>query len=181
MFLCMAYNLMFMFMCFHAFICLYICIGGSSTKLSFLSLNRDDVNSMHHVMPVAMYEGIGEDYTVLHHVFKPMFDQLCTYITSFTPSISTPSPPIPSSQQNTFSSPSCTTCKQLREQHGVHATPLHSPLLLKQVNKAQLVIAADMPMLRMLIGCQTSAKCYNFGPMCLVTRDDIQPDSITCL
>ena len=167
---------MLMFLCISVFnLFMYTYSGGSSTKLSFLSLNRNDVNSVHHVMPVAMYEGIGEDYTVLHHVFKPVFDQLCNYIKSFTPTTSTPSPPIPSSQQNAFSSPSCTTCKQLREQHGLHPTLLHSPLLLEHVNKAQLVIAADMPMLRMLIGCQTSAKCHNFCPMCLVTRDDVQP------
>ena len=30
-------------------------------------------------------------------------------------------------------------------------------------------------MLRMLIGCQTSAKCHNFCPMCLVTRNDVEP------
>ena len=81
-------------------------IGGSSTKLSFQSLNRDDVNSLPHVMPVAMYEGIGEDYTVLRHVFKPIFDQLFTYIKSFT---ATPSPSMPSPQQNTFISSSCAT------------------------------------------------------------------------
>ena len=28
-------------------------------------------------------------------------------------------------------------------------------------------------MMRMLIGCQSSAACHNFCPMCLVTRDDI--------
>ena len=154
--------------------CNHIYLGGSSTKLSFLPLNRDDVNSVHHVMPVAMYEGIGEDYIALHHVFKPIFDQLCSYIESFTPSTA-PSPPIASSHQDAFSSPSCTTCTQLREQQGLHPTPLHSPLLLQHANKAQLVIAADMPMLRMLIGCQTFAKCHNVCPMCLVTRDDVQP------
>ena len=94
---------------------------------------------------------------------------------SFTPITSTPSPPAIPPSNNTFISPSCTTCKHLCEQHGLHPTPPHFPLLLQQVNKAQLVIAADMPMLRMLIGCQVSAKCHNFCPMCLVTRDDVQP------
>ena len=51
-----------------------VLICGSCTKLSFQSLNRDDVNPVHHAMPVAMHEGIGEDYTVLRHVFKPVFD-----------------------------------------------------------------------------------------------------------
>ena len=149
----------------------HMCLGGSSTKLSFLSLNRNDVNSVHHVMPVAMYEGIGEDYIVLQHVFKPVLDQLCTYIHSFKPTTT----PSSTTNSNTFVSTSCTTCQQLCQHHGLHPTPPHSPLLLQQVNKAQLVIAADMPMLRMLIGCQTSAKCHNFCPMCLVTRDDVQP------
>jgi len=37
----------------------------------------------------------------------------------------------------------------------------------------ELMIAADMKMMRMLIGCQSSAACHCFCPMCLVTRDDI--------
>src|SRR4051794_5624326 len=31
--------------------------GGNSTKLSIQSLNRQDVNSVSHLIPVAMYEG----------------------------------------------------------------------------------------------------------------------------
>ena len=31
--------------------------GGNSTKLCIQSLNRQDVNSVHHLIPVAMYEG----------------------------------------------------------------------------------------------------------------------------
>ena len=40
------------------------------------------------------------------------------------------------------------------------------------------MIAADMKMMRMLIGCQSSAACYCFCPMCLVTRDDIKEGQI---
>ena len=32
--------------------------GGDSTKLCIQSLNRQDVNSVHHLIPVAMYEGM---------------------------------------------------------------------------------------------------------------------------
>ena len=144
-----------------------------------------------------MYEGIGEEYTILHHVFKPIFDQLLSFTQSFTPSTSlveaVPSSssipahcqlptmlyesetPIQLNSSNTFISPSCDTCKRLCEQYQLQPTPLHSPLSLQHVSMAQVVIAADTPMLRMLIGCQTSAKCHNFCPMCLVTRDDVQP------
>ena len=186
----------------YIYMCVYthIPLGGPSTKLPFQSLNRDDVNSVHHVIPVAMYEGIGEDYTILHHVFKPIFDQLLTFTQSFTPSsalvestppISSVPPecqlptmlydsetPIQLNSSNTFISTSCTTCKQLCEQHQLHPTPLHFPLLRQHVSMAQVVIAADMPMLRMMIGCQTSAKCYNFCPICLVTRDDVEPGRV---
>ena len=31
--------------------------GGDSTKLCIQSLNRQDVNSVNHLIPVAMYEG----------------------------------------------------------------------------------------------------------------------------
>ena len=182
------------------YVCMYV-LGGSSTKLSFQSLNRDYVNSVHHVMPVGMYEGIGEEYTILHHVFKPIFDQLLTFTQSFTSSSSalvSRTPPISSippqcqlptmlyesetpiqlNSSNTFISPSCTTCKQLCDQHHLHSTPLHSPLSLQNASMAQVVIAADMPMLRMLIGCQTSAKCHNFCPICLVNRDDVEPGRV---
>ncbi len=182
--------------CIYMYTYMYMPLGGSSTKLSFQSLNRDDVNSVHHVMPVGMYEGIGEEYTILHHVFKPIFDQLLTFTQSFTsssalvqstPPISSIPPqcqlptmlyesetPIQLNSSNTFISPSCTTCKQLCEQHHLHPTPLHSPLSLQHVSMAQVVIAADMPMLRMLIGCQTSAKCHNFCPICLVNYNDVE-------
>ena len=157
--------------------------GGSSTKLSFQSLNRNDVNSVHHLMPVAMYEGIGEDYHVLHHVFKPIFDELLSFTQSFDPlAITSHQPSVPPQCQlptmlyeseapiqlnssNTFISPSCSTCKFLCDQHHLQPTPFHSPLSLSHIRMAEVVIAADMPMLRMLIGCQTSAKCFNFCPM----------------
>lgn len=32
--------------------------GGDTTKLCIQSLNRDDVNSVHHLIPVACYEGV---------------------------------------------------------------------------------------------------------------------------
>jgi hypothetical protein len=142
----------------------YIYLGGPSTKLSFQSLNRDDVNSVHHVMPVAMYEGIGEDYTILHHVFKPIFDQLLTFTQSVTtssalvestPPVSSIPPqcqlptmlyesetPVQLNSSNTFISPSCPTCEQLCKQHHLYPTPLHSPLSLQHVSMAQVVIAA---------------------------------------
>ncbi len=60
MYMCI-YN---MYVYMHIYVCMYMYmpLGGSSTKLSFQSLNRDDVNSVHHVMPMGMYEGIGEEY-----------------------------------------------------------------------------------------------------------------------
>ena len=179
---------------------IYIYLGGSSTKLSFQSLSRDDVNSVHHVIPVAMYEGIGEDYSILHHVFKPIFDQLLTFTQSYTSSsslVESTSPvssippqcqlptmlyesetPVQLNSSNIFISTSCNTCEQLCEQHHLQPTPLHSPLLLQHVSMAQVVIAADMPMLRMLIGCQTSAKCHNFCPICLVNYNDVEPGRV---
>src|SRR5689334_479496 len=61
----------------------FVCLGGPSTKLCFQSLNRADVNSVSHLIPLALYEGIGEDYDMLSHIFKPMFDQLHTFTQSF--------------------------------------------------------------------------------------------------
>lgn len=43
---------------------------------------------------------------------------------------------------------------------------------ITQLSIAEVFIAADMKMMRMLIGCQPSAACKCFCPMCLVTTDD---------
>jgi hypothetical protein len=179
--------------------CIILCLGGPSTKLCFQSLNRADVNSVSHLIPLALYEGIGEDYDMLSHIFKPMFDQLHKFTQSFNLQ-----PPDPAKTQhslylqeneiqqklfaykghiqlnssNMFISPSCSICEQLCSQHGLQPTPLHSPITLDSIRQAQLIIAADMPMLRMLIGCQTSAKCHNFCPMCLVNRYDVEENKV---
>src|SRR5690349_11320527 len=77
------FTFMFMYICIHVHT---IYLSGPSTKFSFQSPNRDDVNSVHHVIPVAMYEGIGEDYKILHHAFKPISDQPLTFTLSVTTS-----------------------------------------------------------------------------------------------
>lgn len=198
--------------------------GGSSTKLCIQSLNRPDVNSVHHVIPVACFEGFGEEYSILEHVFKPIFDQILSFTESFSPSSSStltltlssssltsstatatststssslssshcPSvcqlpvliqeSEIPSkllsfrgqvqlNSSNTFMSASCSTCENLCDEHGLQPTPPHSPLSLQHAAIAQVVISADMPMLRMLIGCQTSANCKAFwSPKMILTK-----------
>ena len=41
--------------------------GGDSTKLCIQLLNRH-VNSVHHLIPVAMYEGVDENYDAAAHL-----------------------------------------------------------------------------------------------------------------
>ena len=67
-------------------------------------------------------------------------------------------------------------CEECQQQH--HRTLSHSPMSINQLSVADVFMSADMKMLRMLVGCQESAACHNFCPMCFVTRDDIQPGQV---
>ena len=64
------------------------------------------------------------------------------------------------------------------QQHNVQPTPSHTPMSIDQLSIAEVFIAADMKMMRMLIGCQPSAACKCFCPMCLVAHDDVLPGLI---
>ena len=71
-------------------------------------------------------------------------------------------------------SSTCSTCEQEQRQ-----TPnQYTTITYKAPNSVKVIFAADMKMKRMLIGYQSSAACYCFCPMCLVTRHDIQPGRI---
>ena len=63
--------------------------------------------------------------------------------------------------------------------NNIMSTPPHTPMSINQLSIAEVFIAADMKMMRMLIGCQPSAAC--FCPMCLVTHDDALPVLIHAL
>ena len=70
-------------------------------------------------------------------------------------------------------SPTCSTCQQQTQTPSQYTTMTYSTS-----HPVEVIFAADMKMMRMLIGCQCSAACYCLCPMCLVTRDDIQQGHI---
>jgi hypothetical protein len=49
---------------------------------------------------------------------------------------------------------------------------------INQLAIAEVFVAAGMKMMRMLIGCQPSAACKCFCPMCQATTDDVLPGHI---
>lgn len=49
---------------------------------------------------------------------------------------------------------------------------------IDQLYIEEVFLAADMKMMRMLIGCQPSAACKCFCPMCLATTNDALPGHI---
>ena len=64
------------------------------------------------------------------------------------------------------------------QHHNIQPTPPHTPMSINQLSIAEVFVAADMKMIRMLIGCQPSAACKCFCPMCLATTDDALPGHI---
>ena len=123
------------------------------------------MNVYMHVSPC--YIGVGEHYDAAARIFKPVFDQIHDNIQQ-SQSQSQP--------QFTYSTPfissKCDQCQEHCKQHSVQPTPPHIPMSINQLSIAEVFIAADMKMMRMLIGCQPSAACKCFCPMCLATTDD---------
>ena len=114
--------------------------------------------------------GVGENYDAAARIFKPVFDQIHNSIQQSQSSTT--------SASTAFISSKCNQCKLYCQQHNVQPTPSHTPMSINQLSIAEVFIAADMKMMRMLIGCQPSAACKCFCPMCLVTHDDALPGLI---
>ena len=144
--------------CMH--VCIHVCIHVGMHVCVFAFMMHVDMPSL----------GIGENYEAAARIFKPVFDQIKSSIQQSHSPITTP--------LTSFISTKCDQCKQHCQQHNVQPTPSHTPMSINQLSIAEVFIAADMKMMRMLIGCQPSAACKCFCPMCHVTHDDALPGLI---
>ncbi len=104
--------------------------------------------------------GVGEDYDVAARIFKPIFDQL----QSMSPTSTTPS--AVTSLSTPIVSPTCDTCKQQHPATSNQQTPMTYDASLS----THVMIAADMKMMRMLIGCQPSAACHHMATHNIISQ-----------